>query len=93
MRSSTTNKFKVGDRVKLINNYVRHDWNDRLCIGKVYKVTGLHEGPGFYDRDHPTVRLELTFSDGYKFGWWVYIGSVEGIVVIGKQLLFPFMED
>ena len=81
-------KYKIGDRVRLINKDVKHDWNCFLHISSVYKVTGYHgRGEGYMGERHPTVRLDLG-KHGY---WWVYIGSVEPAG--DGQMLFPFMYE
>jgi len=84
------NKFKVGQRVKVVKKVsswrygggFRVGWNTDMnkTIGKIYKIKSIDKNVGYELR---------TKKDTYhKHNYWY---PVESLVCIGEQLLFNFM--
>ena len=85
MRDSRTTKFKVGDRVKLVNK-IDHDfgWNRDLKIGKTYKVT---QAPDIESLGKCFIRIFVSKS----YQAWAL--PVSCFAKVEEQLLFDFMYE
>lgn len=79
--------FKVGDKVRFV------DISDRLC----YSFGAVKNAGIVRAVEGNTYLVLLTYCQEYpedvQHEWWCEEWDIELLTPIGKQLLFPFMED
>ena len=90
-------KFKIGQRVKVIKRIYRWSYNNQETpwddimdntIGKVYPVIEIHDG------STPNSCVGYRLDTSYDIDWAAYYPeeSLKAEIVVGEQLLFSFME-
>lgn len=81
MMGKTTSKFKVGDKVRIVN------FHDEEVIGKTGIIIGVEDAWSEYNYYMKWDTIPFPYNETIP----LYKNEIEPAVKVGEQLLFDFM--